>query len=87
MSSRTEHPSSCIRVGPSPHQQSTDRSGSPSARLAASLVPTAGNMALGFTGVASSMTTPLSIVQTLAFSPATYGAPILEGVMQSMCAA
>ncbi|WP_141807917.1 hypothetical protein [Nocardia bhagyanarayanae] len=52
-----------------------------------SLLLTAGNMALGFTGVGSSVTTPLSVIQTLAFSPATYGAPILEGVMQSMCAA
>lgn len=51
-----------------------------------SLLLTAGNMALGFTGVGSSVTTPLSIIQTLAFSPATYGAPILKGVMQSMCA-
>ncbi|MCP2291230.1 hypothetical protein ACFYT3_27575 [Nocardia amikacinitolerans] len=53
---------------------------------ATSLLLTAGNMALGFTGVGSSVTTPLSIIQTLAFSPATYGAPILKGVMQSMCA-
>ncbi len=44
-----------------------------------SLLLTAGNMTLGFTGVASSVTTPLSIIQTLAFSPATYGAPILKG--------
>ncbi|WP_067836330.1 hypothetical protein [Nocardia lijiangensis] len=51
------------------------------------LLLTAGNMALGFTGVASSVTTPLSIIQTLAFAPTTYGTPILKGVMQSMCAA
>ncbi|WP_280341902.1 hypothetical protein [Nocardia abscessus] len=29
---------------------------------------------------------PLSIVQELAFAPTDYGAPILRGVMQSMCA-
>ncbi|MFC9893121.1 hypothetical protein ACFVMC_05465 [Nocardia sp. NPDC127579] len=52
-----------------------------------SLLLTLGNTALGFTGVATTVTTPLSIVQTLAFAPTTYGAPILRGVFQSMCAA
>ncbi|MEV6274651.1 hypothetical protein [Nocardia sp. NPDC051832] len=52
-----------------------------------SLLLSLGNMALGFTGVASAVTTPLSIVQTLAFAPTTYGAPIIRGVLQSMCAA
>lgn len=52
-----------------------------------SLLLTAGNTALGFTGVGSAVTTPLSIIQTLAFAPTTYGAPVLKGVMQSMCAA
>ncbi|MEU8895090.1 hypothetical protein [Nocardia sp. NPDC048505] len=52
-----------------------------------SLLLSLGNLALGFTGVASTVTTPLSVVQTLAFAPTTYGAPIVRGVMQSMCAA
>lgn len=30
--------------------------------------------------------TPLSIVQKLAFAPTDYGAPIVRGVIQSMCA-
>ncbi|WP_328408013.1 hypothetical protein [Nocardia sp. NBC_00403] len=51
-----------------------------------SLLLTAGTTVLGFTGVAASVTTPLSIVQTLAFAPTTYGAPVMKGVMQSMCA-
>lgn len=52
-----------------------------------SLLLTIGNTVAGFTGVASTILTPLSIAQTLAFAPTTYGAPILKGVMQSMCAA
>ncbi|MEV6096277.1 hypothetical protein [Nocardia sp. NPDC051981] len=52
-----------------------------------SLLLTVGNTIAGFTGVASTITTPLGIAQTIAFAPATYGAPILRGVMQSMCAA
>ncbi|MEC3955786.1 hypothetical protein VMT65_22325 [Nocardia sp. CDC153] len=52
-----------------------------------SLLLTIGNTIAGFTGVASTITTPLGIAQTIAFAPATYGAPILRGVMQSMCAA
>ncbi|WP_024805333.1 hypothetical protein [Nocardia sp. BMG51109] len=47
-----------------------------------SLLLTAGNSVLGLVGVG----TPLSIVQTLAFAPTTYGAPVLKGVLQSMCA-
>ncbi|MEV6770991.1 hypothetical protein AB0N05_20450 [Nocardia sp. NPDC051030] len=53
----------------------------------ASLLMTLGTTIAGFTGVASTVTTPLSMAQTLAFAPTTYGAPILRGVMQSMCAA
>ncbi|MEV0296587.1 hypothetical protein [Nocardia sp. NPDC050710] len=52
-----------------------------------SLLLTAGTTVLGFTGVGTAVTTPLSIAQTLVFAPSTYGAPILKGVMQSMCAA
>ncbi|QLY31159.1 hypothetical protein H0264_01835 [Nocardia huaxiensis] len=52
-----------------------------------SLLLTLGNTIAGWTGVASAVLTPLSIAQTLAFAPTTYGAPILKGVMQSMCAA
>ncbi|MVU79739.1 hypothetical protein GPX89_21160 [Nocardia sp. ET3-3] len=52
-----------------------------------SLLLTVGNTLAGFTGVASTITTPLGIAETIAFAPATYGAPILRGVMQSMCAA
>ncbi|MEU0540678.1 hypothetical protein [Nocardia sp. NPDC005978] len=52
-----------------------------------SLLLTLGNTIAGWTGVASTVLTPLSLAQTLAFAPTTYGAPILKGVMQSMCAA
>ncbi|MEU6580049.1 hypothetical protein [Nocardia sp. NPDC046763] len=52
-----------------------------------SLLMTVGNMAAGWTGVANTILTPLSIAQAIAFAPTTYGAPILRGVMQSMCAA
>ncbi|MFB8009457.1 hypothetical protein [Nocardia sp. NPDC056000] len=52
-----------------------------------SLLITVGSTIAGFTGVASTITTPLGIAQTLAFAPTTYGMPILRGVMQSMCAA
>ncbi|UGT46056.1 hypothetical protein LTV02_30870 [Nocardia yamanashiensis] len=52
-----------------------------------SLLLTLGTTIAGFTGVASTITTPLGIAQTLAFAPTTYGMPILRGVMQSMCAA
>ncbi|MRH86161.1 hypothetical protein GFY24_01555 [Nocardia sp. SYP-A9097] len=52
-----------------------------------SLLITVGSTVAGFTGVASAVTTPLGIAQTLAFAPTTYGMPILRGVMQSMCAA
>ncbi|MBF4999639.1 hypothetical protein IRT45_21075 [Nocardia sp. BSTN01] len=51
-----------------------------------SLLLTAGNSALGLAGVPVTVTTPLGIAQTLAFAPTTYGAPILRGVLQSMCA-
>ncbi|WP_280239503.1 hypothetical protein [Nocardia abscessus] len=51
-----------------------------------SLLLSVGNTALGWTGVASPVTTPLSLAQTLAFAPTTYGTPIVKGVMQSMCA-
>ncbi|WP_433669712.1 hypothetical protein ACQP06_00690 [Nocardia sp. CA-136227] len=54
---------------------------------ATSLLLTAGTTIAGFTGVGSVITTPLSMAQTIAFAPTTYGAPILRGVMQSMCAA
>ncbi|MFJ9364182.1 hypothetical protein ACIRRA_07190 [Nocardia sp. NPDC101769] len=52
-----------------------------------SLLLTVGNTAAGWTGVADTILTPLSIAQAIAFAPTTYGAPILRGVMQSMCAA
>ncbi|MGW2664122.1 hypothetical protein ACWCW7_24440 [Nocardia tengchongensis] len=52
-----------------------------------SLLLTVGNTIAGFTGVASTVLTPLGIAETIAFAPATYGAPILRGVMQSVCAA
>ncbi|MGV9836231.1 hypothetical protein ACWDUL_18870 [Nocardia niigatensis] len=52
-----------------------------------SLLLTVGNTVAGFTGVASTVLTPLSMAETIAFAPTTYGAPILRGVMQSMCAA
>ncbi len=51
-----------------------------------SVLLSVGNAALGWTGVASSVTTPLALAQTLAFAPTTYGTPIVKGVMQSMCA-
>ncbi|MTE12035.1 hypothetical protein [Nocardia aurantiaca] len=52
-----------------------------------SLLLTVGNTVAGFTGVSSTILTPLSMAETIAFAPTTYGAPILRGVMQSMCAA
>lgn len=52
-----------------------------------SLLITLGSTIAGFTGVAATITTPISIANTLAFAPTTYGMPILRGVMQSMCAA
>ncbi|RDI61692.1 hypothetical protein [Nocardia pseudobrasiliensis] len=51
-----------------------------------SLLLTAANLVAGWTGVSSTVLTPLGMAETLAFAPATYGAPILRGVMQSMCA-
>ncbi|MBF6065088.1 hypothetical protein IU500_29475 [Nocardia terpenica] len=51
-----------------------------------SLLLTAANLAAGWTGVSNTILTPLGMAETLAFAPATYGAPILRGVMQSMCA-
>ncbi|WP_240505364.1 hypothetical protein [Nocardia mangyaensis] len=52
----------------------------------ASLLFSAGTSIAGFAGVAETITTPLSIVQKLVFAPTDYGAPIVRGVMQSMCA-
>ncbi|MFJ4656156.1 hypothetical protein ACIP5Y_33215 [Nocardia sp. NPDC088792] len=52
-----------------------------------SLLMTVANTVAGWTGVANTILTPLSIAQTLAFVPTTYGMPILKGVLQSMCAA
>ncbi|MFB8275992.1 hypothetical protein [Nocardia colli] len=52
-----------------------------------SLLLTAANLVAGWTGVSNVVLTPLSMAQTLAFAPTTYGAPILKGVLQSMCAA
>ncbi|MEV0545121.1 hypothetical protein [Nocardia salmonicida] len=51
-----------------------------------SLLFSAGTTIAGFTGVGAVVTTPLSIVQDLVFAPTDYGAPIMRGVMQSMCA-
>lgn len=51
-----------------------------------SLLFSAGTSIAGFAGVADTITTPLSIVQKLVFAPTDYGAPIVRGVMQSMCA-
>ncbi|WP_054811562.1 hypothetical protein [Nocardia arizonensis] len=51
-----------------------------------SLLITASTTVAGFAGVTSTITTPISIAQTLIFAPTTYGAPIVKGVMQSMCA-
>ncbi|MET8876747.1 hypothetical protein [Nocardia sp. NPDC004604] len=51
-----------------------------------SLLLTVANLAAGWTGVSDTILTPLSMAQTLAFAPTTYGAPILKGVLQSMCA-
>ncbi|RDI48443.1 hypothetical protein [Nocardia mexicana] len=52
-----------------------------------SLLLSGAHTVAGWTGVASAVLTPLGMAQTLAFAPATYGAPILRGVMQTMCAA
>ncbi|WP_227978896.1 hypothetical protein [Nocardia spumae] len=38
-------------------------------------------------GISSAVLTPLGIAQTLAFAPATFGAPMLRGVLRSMCTA
>ncbi|WP_405146182.1 hypothetical protein OG308_21515 [Nocardia salmonicida] len=51
-----------------------------------SLLFSAGTSVAGFAGVADTVTTPLSIVQKLVFAPTDYGAPIVRGVIQSMCA-
>ncbi|MFC6010376.1 hypothetical protein [Nocardia lasii] len=51
-----------------------------------SLLFSAGTSVAGYAGVAETVTTPLSIVQKLVFAPTDYGAPIVRGVMQSMCA-
>ncbi|MFD3427054.1 hypothetical protein [Nocardia fluminea] len=51
-----------------------------------SLLFSAGTTVAGFAGVAETVTTPLSIVQKLVFAPTDYGAPIVRGVIQSMCA-
>ncbi|MQY25863.1 hypothetical protein [Nocardia aurantia] len=51
-----------------------------------SLLLTGANLVAGWAGVTATVLTPLGMAETLAFSPATYGAPILRGVMQSMCA-
>ncbi|MQY22388.1 hypothetical protein [Nocardia macrotermitis] len=52
-----------------------------------SLLLTGANVAVGWTGVSSAVLTPLGMAQSLAFAPARYGAPILRGVLQTMCAA
>ncbi|MBH0778994.1 hypothetical protein [Nocardia bovistercoris] len=52
-----------------------------------SLLITAGTTVAGSTGIAATVTTPISIAQTLLFAPTTYGAPIVKGVIQSMCGA
>lgn len=44
------------------------------------------SLVAGWTGVASTVLTPLGIAKTLAFAPEYYGAPIVRGIMQSMCA-
>ena len=51
-----------------------------------SLLFSAGTSLAGYAGVADAVLTPLSIVQKLAFAPTDYGAPIVRGVIQSMCA-
>ncbi|MFJ2666624.1 hypothetical protein ACIO14_19990 [Nocardia fluminea] len=51
-----------------------------------SLLFSAGTTVAGFAGVAETVSTPLSIVQKLVFAPTDYGAPIVRGVIQSMCA-
>ncbi|PKV82367.1 hypothetical protein [Nocardia fluminea] len=51
-----------------------------------SLLFSAGTTVAGFAGVAETVTTPLSIVQKLVLAPTDYGAPIVRGVIQSMCA-
>lgn len=51
-----------------------------------SLLFSAGTSIAGYDGVADAVLTPLSIVQKLAFAPTDYGAPIVRGVIQSMCA-
>ncbi|WP_019925077.1 hypothetical protein [Nocardia sp. BMG111209] len=52
----------------------------------ASLLLTGADLVAGWAGVTATVLTPLGMAETLAFAPATYGAPILRGVMQSMCA-
>ncbi|MEU6559956.1 hypothetical protein [Nocardia nova] len=52
-----------------------------------SLLLTAANGIGSLAGVSSAVLTPLGIAETLAFAPATYGAPILRGVLRSMCTA
>lgn len=52
-----------------------------------SLLLTGAETAAGWAGVTSVILTPLGMAQTLAFAPAYYGAPILRGVLQSMCPA
>ncbi|TCJ96740.1 hypothetical protein [Nocardia alba] len=51
-----------------------------------SLLFSAGTTVAGFAGVAETVTTPLSIAAKLVFAPTDYGAPIVRGVIQSMCA-
>ncbi|MEV0334373.1 hypothetical protein [Nocardia sp. NPDC050717] len=51
-----------------------------------SLLFSAGTSIAGFAGVADTVLTPLTIAQKLAFAPTDYGAPIVRGVIQSMCA-
>ncbi|WP_280303114.1 hypothetical protein [Nocardia neocaledoniensis] len=51
-----------------------------------SLLFSAGTSVAGFAGVADTVLTPLTIAQKLAFAPTDYGAPIVRGVIQSMCA-
>ncbi|MFD5177761.1 hypothetical protein ACFWM1_18275 [Nocardia sp. NPDC058379] len=51
-----------------------------------SLLFSAGTSVAGYAGVADAVLTPLSIVQKLVFAPTDYGAPIVRGVIQSMCA-
>ncbi|WP_454197090.1 hypothetical protein [Nocardia sp. Marseille-Q1738] len=51
-----------------------------------SLLMKAGGALASAAGVGGTIIDQLSLVQKLAFAPADYGASIVKGVMQSMCA-